>query len=78
MKKLIENLEDRTPRGNVRYSLIIAILYAIVVIINENFSVIAGLGLSPVDENKIKFLGAFLSVFLMLYNQSRVHNRHNR
>lgn len=68
---MIEELEKPTPQKNVISWIITTILYAFVIIVNEQFDLIESIGLSDHVEAVIRVIGAFLYIILTTLNFSK-------
>lgn len=56
----MSNLEQPTPEKNVLMWKIGTFLYGLVILVNENLDTIAGLGIPPEWESRIKLAGAVM------------------
>lgn len=65
---IMGKLNQATPKKNTVLWQIGSFLYALVILLNENFSMIAGLGLEAKTEASIKIAGVFIYFLFTYFN----------
>ena len=61
-------LNQPTPRKNVFFWKIGSFVYALIILLNQNLSMISGLGFSTKTESYIKIAGAFMYFLFTYFN----------
>lgn len=75
---IMSKLNQPTPKKNTYLWKLGSFIYALVILLNENFSAIAGLGLEPRTESTIKIAGVLIYFLFTYFNFSKTLSNLNQ